>query len=29
MAADHLMSIHTSEILYPVLGNVLKMDTPF
>ena len=29
MAADNLMSFHTFEILYPVLGNVSKMDTPF
>ena len=29
MAADNLMSFHTFEILYPVLGNVSKMDTQF
>ena len=28
MAADNLMSFHTFAILYPVLGNVSKMDTP-
>ena len=27
MVADNLMSFRTFEILYPVLGNVLKMDT--
>ena len=29
MAADNLISFYTFEILYPVLGNVSKMDTPF
>ena len=29
MAADNLMNFHTFEILYPVLGNVSKMDIPF
>ena len=29
MAADYLMSFCTFQILYPVLGNVSKMVTPF
>ena len=29
MADDNLMTFHTFQISYPVLGNVSKMDTPF